>query len=64
MTDTAAKKKGLEMSFMQAIAETADKTGYRISGVKEERYSRSLGNITDDGAEYTGAVVVRLTPKE
>jgi len=64
MRDTSIKGKGLEMPFIQAIAETANKTGYRVSSITEERYNSNMQSITGDGTDYTGAVVVRLTPAE
>ena len=57
--------KGLDMNFMQTMVEAADKTGFSISAVGEERcYNGEMrSQICDAGTEYTGAVIIRLTPK-
>jgi len=58
------KGKGLSMEFLQALNEAAAKTGFVLSEVKEERCldSEVRSQVCEAGTNYTGAVLVRLTP--
>ena len=60
------EKKGLDAAFFLELDSMADKTGFRISAVEEERCCgrSTLTQISEAGTEYTGAVLIRLMPKQ
>ena len=62
----SGEARGMDGEFFQVMTEAAEKTGFVISEVKEERCAGGgmLNQICETGAEYTGAVVIRLMPKK
>lgn len=62
------KRFGLDAAFLQALAEAAEKNGYLVSEVREERCDRQFDDgqakVSGEGLSYSGAVLCRLVPKD
>ena len=59
---------GIDAVFLQALAEAAEKSGYIISEVREERCRKQpddgQAEVSGEGLFYSGAVLCRFVPKD
>lgn len=61
------KQIGIDATFLQALADAAEKNGYLVSEVREERCSKQFDDdqakVNDGGLFYSGAVLCRFVSK-